>query len=74
MKQNPRFQANSYFIDNFKLFVCHLEQDFYEEGNLEKLFLRLHVTQKVLQLPALLFFFNFFLPVLLDGPTKVLFA
>ena len=37
--------------NNYKLLVCDLEQDVYEQGNLE-LFLLLRVSQKALQLPV----------------------
>ena len=56
--------------NNYKLLVCDLEQDVYEQGNLE-LFLLLRVSQKALQLPVSLFFFFFLSSLLLNDPTKV---
>ena len=56
--------------NNYKLLVCDLEQDVYEQGNLE-LFLLLRVSQKALQLPVSLFFFFFLSSFLLNDPTKV---
>ena len=59
--------------DNYKLLVCDLEQDVYEQGNLEFFFL-LWVSQKALQLLVSLFFFFFLSSVFLNDPIKVFFV
>ena len=56
--------------NNYKLLVCDLEQDVYEQGNLE-LFLLLRISQKALQLPVSLFFFFFLSSLFLNDTTKV---